>query len=338
MFIFPSLYSSFGLLGLSSSRLISYSNLDVGHPYCDQLLAIEACLSEGSGLWPEQLCRVDTPLRLGAWRRLLASHPDEAFVGYILRGIEQGFRIGYSGNREQLRAAKHNMLSAGEHPEVVSKYLEEEWQMGRIGLAGTLEEAKMLGIHCSPFGVIPKKSKPGKWRLIVDLSAPAGHSVNDGIEKELSSLHYISIDDVVACIIRLGKDAMLAKIDVKQAYRIVPVNPSDRNLLGMLWEGRVFVDTRLPFGLRSTPLIFTALADVLQWVIERKGVRFIFHYIDDFITVGTPGSVECATNMEKISQACQETGVTILGLGIGYRGIGNSPAKSQARSSAVYLG
>ena len=65
--------------------------------------------------------------------------------------------------------------------------------------------------------------------------APAGHSVNDGIEKELSSLHYISIDDVVACIVRLGKDTILAKIDVKQAYRIVPVNPSDRQLLGMLW-------------------------------------------------------------------------------------------------------
>ena len=39
-------------------------------------------------------------------------------------------------------------------------------------------------------------------------------------------------------------------------------------------------------------------------------MRFIFHF-DDIITVGSPGSVECATNMEKISQACQETGVPI---------------------------
>ena len=81
------------------------------------------------------------------------------------------------------------------------------------------------------------ESNPSQSLATVEpcIYAPAGHSVNDGIEKELSSLHYISIDDVVACIVRLGKDTILAKIDVKQAYRIVPLNPSDRQLLGMLW-------------------------------------------------------------------------------------------------------
>ncbi len=39
-----------------------------------------------------------------------------------------------------------------------------------------------------PFGVIPKKGKPGKWRLIVNLSAPDGHSVNDSIARELASV------------------------------------------------------------------------------------------------------------------------------------------------------
>ncbi len=53
---------------------------------------------------------------------------------------------------------------------------------------GTLQEAQILGIHCSPFGVIPKRGRPGKWRLIVNLSAPKGNSVNDGISKELASL------------------------------------------------------------------------------------------------------------------------------------------------------
>lgn len=48
-----------------------------------------------------------------------------------------------------------------EHPQVVSKYLEEELRMGRIGLASALEVAKMLGIHCNPFGVIPKDQESG---------------------------------------------------------------------------------------------------------------------------------------------------------------------------------
>ncbi len=40
-----------------------------------------------------------------------------------------------------------------------------------------------MSIHCSPFGVIPKRKKPGNFRLILNLSAPEGHSVNDGIDK-----------------------------------------------------------------------------------------------------------------------------------------------------------
>ena len=52
-------------------------------------------------------------------------------------------------------------------------------------------------IHVSHFGVIPKSHQPGKWRLIVDLSAPRGFSVNDGVPSELCSLLYVSVDEAV---------------------------------------------------------------------------------------------------------------------------------------------
>ena len=55
------------------------------------------------------------------------------------------------------------------------------------------------------------------------------------------------------------------------------------------------MDVALPFGLRSAPLIFTVVADVLQWVMQKK--RYcLFHYIDDFIMLGHPLSSECAEN------------------------------------------
>ena len=124
--------------------------------------------------------------------------------------------------------------------------------------------------------MIPKKHKPGKWRLIIDLSAPQGSSVNDGIAKELCSLAYTSVDEVVACVLKLGKGSLLAKMDLKQAYRNVPVHPQDRLLLGMEWQGDVFIDKVLPFGLRSAPLIFSALADCLQWIMEQRGADMCF--------------------------------------------------------------
>ena len=57
------------------------------------------------------------------------------------------------------------------------------------------------------------------------------------------------------------------------------------------------MDKSLPFGLRSAPLIFSVVADVLDWITEQRGVSFIDHYIDDFVTLGAPLSMECAMNL-----------------------------------------
>ena len=35
-----------------------------------------------------------TPLNTGSWEEALRRHPDEWFVGYIVRGLRNGFRIG----------------------------------------------------------------------------------------------------------------------------------------------------------------------------------------------------------------------------------------------------
>jgi len=84
---------------------------------------------------------------------------------------------------------------------------------------------------------------------VVDLSSPSGFSVNDGIDSKLATLSYIHIQDVVKQILLLGKGTLLAKIDIKSAYRLVPVHPDDRLLLGMKFQGEAYIDIALPFGL-----------------------------------------------------------------------------------------
>lgn len=103
----------------------------------------------------------------------------------------------------------------------------------------------------------------------------------------------MSIDDVVTAVLSMGKGTMLAKMDVKQAFRNIPVHPADRGLLGMHWNGRVFLDKVLPFGLRSAPLLFSAVADALAWIMRQRGAGWLDHYIDDFVTAGAPNSDEC---------------------------------------------
>ena len=63
----------------------------------------------------------------------------------------------------------------------------------------------------------------------------------------------------------------------------------------MGWQGELYFDKVLPFGLRSAPIIFTAVADGIEWIIRQQGVQNIFHYVDDFIIVGKPNTQECAS-------------------------------------------
>ena len=257
---------------------------------------------------PKKLCEVITPLRVEAWSRALRHHPDQEFAGYIVRGIQQGFRIGYNRRAGRCQSAKRNMLSAEQNPEVVDQYLRKEKEAGRV--VGPLPQ-HIAGLHVSRFGVIPKPHQPGKWRLIVDLSHPKGASVNDGIDPELCSLVYTSVDEAVNRVLQRGRGALLAKIDIASAYRIIPVHPHDRPLLAMRWKEQLLVDTALPFGLRSAPKIFSAVADALLWVMCQEGVQSALHYLDDFLFVGAPESDECKVALGVAQGVCQWLGAPL---------------------------
>ena len=82
---------------------------------------------------------------------------------------------------------------------------------------------------------------------------------NDGISPTLYSLEYIHIQDVIRKIVSLGQNASMANIDIKSAYRICPVHADDHVLRGMSFQSKIYIDTALPFGMRSAPKIFNAL-------------------------------------------------------------------------------
>ena len=77
--------------------------------------------------------------------------------------------------------------------------------------------------------------------------------MNDGIPKEICSLRHPTIDLAIGQILQLGGRTQLSKLDIKDAYRIVPEHPQDWKLLGLFWKGSYYIDTRLPFGLGSAP-------------------------------------------------------------------------------------
>ena len=62
----------------------------------------------------------------------LLANSDSANREYILSGIAEGFRVGYSNSGKLLRSSKPNLKSASLHPEVIDKYQTKEMALNRV--------------------------------------------------------------------------------------------------------------------------------------------------------------------------------------------------------------
>lgn len=227
----------------------------------------------------------------------LIAHPNRDFVSFLLDGLTHGFRIGYSGSRDTLIC--NNLASAYAQPEIVTDYLAKECALGHT--AGPFDVPPFLPFRSAGIGVIPKKS--GGHRLIVHLSAPNDQSINDGISKDSYKLQYIGVDDIIRHVARLGKGALMFKVDMKHAFRLIPVHPDDWPLLGMVWRDKFYVDKVLPFGLRSSPSLFNNLAEAVCWILRHNySMPLLEHYLDDYMNVA-PASSNVRTSTAAVQMA-----------------------------------
>ena len=132
------------------------------------------------------------------------------------------------------------------------------------------------------------------WRVIYHLSAPHGSSINDHIDPSRFSLHYYTIDAAISIINGLGPGTLMGKLDLKNAFRLIPVRREDWHQLGIHWQDQWYLGKCLPFGLRSSPALFTQLAVALEWIVHNNyAVTHIIHYLNNFFTAD-PLAQTCA--------------------------------------------
>lgn len=189
----------------------------------------------------------------------------------------------------------------------VSKAILNEVSRGHT--CGPFSSPPFVPFHCSPLGAVPKKD--GSSRIILDLSSPSGFFINDGIPPEFFSVKYSSFDDAAAVVQDMGVGCFMAKIDIKHAFRLCPVHPSEWYLLGYKWLGSFYFDVCLPFGSRSSPFIFNTFADSLAWILVHKyGVTGLAHYLDDFF-ICAPTFSACSRKVDVVLMVFKFLGVPI---------------------------
>jgi hypothetical protein len=236
-----------------------------------------------------------TSLRVDAWRDTIHTtkyadkQPER--VTELLDGLTYGMSIGFTGERKINRKCR-NLSSATDNPEVEAKV--HKLIMANVAdnkTAGPFTSQPFTHFTVSPIGAVPKKAPPGEAqlatmiRVIHHLSHPfGGDSINASSEDVPLKLG--SIDAAINLIVKLGRGCFLTKLDVKAAYKLVPVRAEDWPLLGFMWRRMYYYERTLPFGLKASCRHWEVYATALHHFFETEvRVGGVVHYVDDFLLV-----------------------------------------------------
>ena len=81
----------------------------------------------------------------------------------------------------------------------------------------------------------------------------------------------------------------MCKADISDAFKLIPIKPSQYHMFCVKWNDQYFYYRTLSFGCRSSPKIFDQFSSALCWILQNNyNVSFILHLLDDFLTVDKP--------------------------------------------------
>ena len=244
---------------------------------------------------------MSSPLKFHIWQEELTGDPDAAF---LLTGISQGFHITDPGaSYRDVHVKNYKSATTHARSQVEAQILSE---IAEGNYVTTPHKPTIV----SALGAIPK---PGSddVRLIHDCSQPPGGALNDYATHEY--FRYQTIDDATKLI---NQGDFLAKVDLKSAYRSVPIHPSNFQATGLQWQfagesnPTYLYDTKLPFGAQLSPEIFHRLTQSVRRMMARRGYSAMVVYLDDFLII-TPDYESCVMALNTLITLLRQLGFSI---------------------------
>ena len=140
-------------------------------------------------------------------------------------------------------------------------------------------------------GAVPKPD--GEIRPFTDCSMPRNISVNNFCENIIEDFQYKSVDNVLAM---LQEGDYMAVVDIKSAYRAVPIFPDHKGYQGLKWE--INGETVYIEDSRLGPSYFDKISGFVYNILADMYNIQAVNYLDDFIVIGA--TLEEATWAQKV--------------------------------------
>jgi len=92
------------------------------------------------------------------------------------------------------------------------------------------------------------------------------------------------MEDINSAKTLLSRGDYMASLDLKDAYYLVPVHEEYRKYLHFKFQNNLFQFTCLPFGLCTSPYVFTKIMKPVMNKLRSSGMLCII-YIDDLLFI-----------------------------------------------------
>lgn len=157
------------------------------------------------------------------------------------------------------------------------------------------------------------REETDKIRVLRDYSIKKGplrtqewfQSVNDTAWHD--SFQMMSVDDA---FVHMRPGCSMAKIDIKKAFRVVPISPSNYEHMAFKVGNKYYLETRLAFGLKNAPEIFQRITRAVYLMMRRRGIHAVVVYIDDF-WISAATAAECQLAYDCLLQLLTSLGFMV---------------------------
>lgn len=136
--------------------------------------------------------------------------------------------------------------------------------------------------------------------------------MNDITAKSKAKVFYFSFDNALSILGKFGKGALLAKADIKSAFRLLPKDPAGFNLLGFQSNGEYYFDKCLLVGFTLFCFYFEAFSSFSYWVVYRDITNAGYlHYLDNFLFVSKIDFSYCLAALNKFKDIATFFGISL---------------------------
>lgn len=201
--------------------------------------------------------------RVRHWFGSMKRFPQEQV---LLRMLSPGVPVNVKpGGHLQAEIDYGNHPSTEGHADTIRAKVVQDVANGRALVFNRASAHEIRRLRISPLGVVEGR----KLRIIHDLTFAGVNGDTDFAAAPACELGHV-LGDVCRRVLYLRQRhgavarVMLCRIDVKDAFRQIPVDPQHAANFGFVLDGFVVVDLRLQFGWRNSPGFWGLAASALE--------------------------------------------------------------------------